>query len=226
MWPVVVTVILGGVVIASCFAGLFSDYRLYEGYQQLSCSGIIGVDDALYGAQSYKGDSYFAGIKTVNTQLQSLIGANMAYIYGNLTDVSSTGNFTSQTLSAMSSALYSISIIPDPTGSNLTLNYNTPIGSSSPNATIPSVFPAILGSQNANSTLVGNAYSGMSQANTNLSTITSTVDSFISSSSAFTASLIQIINQTSDSATSLKSTLITVDDIFSRKDYVFNVTYV
>lgn len=188
-------------MIASCFAGLFSDYKLYEGYQQLSCSGIIGVDDALYGAQSYSGDSYFAGIKTVNTQLQSLVGANMNYILGNLTALSSTGNYTSQTLSSMSSALYSISITPDPTGSNLTLKYNTPIGSSSPNATISSLFPAILGSQNANSTLVGTAYSGMNQANTNLSTITSTVDSFEGSSSAFTGSLIQIINQTSDSAT-------------------------
>lgn len=133
MWPVVVTVILGGLVVASSFAGLFSDYRLYDGYQQLSCSGIIGVDDALYGAQSYSGDSFFAGIKTINTQLQSLIGANLNAIYGNLTAVSSTGNYTSQTLSAMSSSLYGISIIPDPTGSNLTLKYNTPIGSSSPN---------------------------------------------------------------------------------------------
>lgn len=113
----------------------------------------------------------------------------------------------------MSNSLYSISVIPDSSTNNLILNYNTPIISATPNSTVSSTLPTILGSKNDNSSLVGTAYSSMNNAYSNLSATTSTVDSFISSSSAFLTSISQISNQTSQSASSLKSTLLTVNDM-------------
>jgi hypothetical protein len=95
--------ILGTAVVASSFIGLFSNFKLYNGYQELQCSGIIGVDDALYGG-SYDGNSYFAGISTINAQLKTLNSGNINYILGNLTNVSSAGNSTSSTLNLMNSA--------------------------------------------------------------------------------------------------------------------------
>jgi hypothetical protein len=178
MWPVLFTMAVGGVVIGSCFTGLFSNYKISNGYQQLSCSGIIAMDDALNGAQSYNGSNYFAGIATINTQLQTLTSGNFNYILGNLTSLSSTGNYTSKTLNLMNGALYNISVISDPSTSNLTLNYSTPFASQTPTGSISSTFPSILGSQNYNSTLVGSAYASMNNAYTNLSSITSKVDSF------------------------------------------------
>jgi hypothetical protein len=165
-------------VIATCFVGLFTQFKLHNGYQQISCSGVIGVDDALYGAASCDGASFFSGISTVNAQLQTLTSGNLNYILGNLTALSSAGNATSQALNLLNGALYNISVIPDASTSSLSLSYNSPLNSPTPASTIPSTFPAILGTASSNSTLVGTAYSGVSSASANLSAITSTVDSF------------------------------------------------
>lgn len=155
------TMLLGATVVATCFVGLFSEFKLYDGYQQTSCSGIIGVDDSLYGASSSDGKSYFAGVSTINEQLQSLTSGNLNYILNNLTAVSSAGSSTSSALNLMNSALVNITGIPDPSGNSLSLNYNTPFSSSSPTATIPSTFPPILGNSTSNASLVGITYLAM-----------------------------------------------------------------
>lgn len=122
----------------------------------------------------------------------------------------------------MSSALANIATTPEPTGGNLTLNYNTPIASLNTTSTIPSLFPAILGSKDQNSTLVGTAYLGMIQAYTNLATITGTVDYFLNTSTSFITNLNKIINQTNASAILLKSTLKKVRDTYAKFEILNN----
>lgn len=215
MWPVLVTILLAGAVIGASFAGIFSDYRALKGYNHVSCSGIIWLDDALYGAASVSGSNFFSGTQTITTQLQSL-NSNIDALTGNLTSVSSAGNNTSQALTLMGTALTDIAKVPNTTGDNLTLNYNTPFASSSTNSTISSLFPAILGSKDQNSTLVGTSYSGMVQAKTYLTTITGTVDYFLNSSASFKTNLQKIISQTNASAVLLNSTIKSVRNTYSK----------
>lgn len=117
------------------------------------------MDDALYGAASVSGTNFFSGTKIITTQLPSL-SANINAVLDSFTTLSSIGNNISQALGQMSSALTNIATTSEPTSGNLTLNYNTPIASLNTTSTMPSLFPAILGSKDQNSTFVGTAYLG------------------------------------------------------------------
>lgn len=168
---------LGTGIIASCIIGMTSNFKVYYGYQYLSCAAVVSVDDSLYGAYTQAGTGYFAGVSTINAQLQSL-NTNLNLILGNLSTISSSGNETGSALNSMNTAMSNIATIPNPSGGNLSLNYNTPIGSSNTTGTISSIFPNIIGSSSSNSTLIGIAYAGMSAASNGLSSITSTIDTF------------------------------------------------
>lgn len=165
-------------------------------------------------------------MSTINTQLQTLTTGNLNYILNNLTDLSSAGTTTSNALNLLNAALLNITAIPDPSGNPLSLAYNTPLSSPSPTKALPSTFPSLLGTASDNSSLVGTAYAAVEAASKNLSSITTTVDSFKIQASSFSSSVGQMISDTAHSISLLKTTLLTINDLFVTQDHFSSIYYI
>lgn len=126
----------------------------------------------------------------------------------------------------MTNAMYNVSIIPDISTNSLNLIYKAPLSSSSPNQIISSTFPAILGSKNTPSSLIGDAYKALQTSYSNLSFITSNVDAFISSADYFRQNLNQIINKTDNYTSLLKEGLLNTNDIIVTVNKFTSLSYV
>lgn len=122
------------------------------------------TDDIMNGNTTSSGNSYFIGmnmIPDVITYLQT----NLTNIDNNLTQIYSTTPTTTinQGISqAQTSETDTIKISNnDATGSNLTLNYNTPIDTVTTSNPISSTFPSVLGSYSSQKGLVWSLYSNI-----------------------------------------------------------------
>ena len=73
---------------------------------------------------------------------------------------------------------------------------------------------------------MGQAYQGVNTANSNLSTITGSVDGFVGTRSVFSFSLQRIINGTADTSTLLRESLVTVNDILVTQHYTEDVDFI
>lgn len=116
------------------------------------------------GNSTNNGDSYFIGMNRIPEVISSL-QTNLTNIDNNLTQVhstTSTTTFNQAITYAQTAETDTIKISNnDASGSNLTLNYNTPIDSVTTSSTISSTFPAVLGSYSSQKGLVWSLYSSI-----------------------------------------------------------------
>jgi hypothetical protein len=118
-------------------------------------------------------------------------------------------------MSLVGKGMTAVANISSTSGSNLTLEYSTPLRASSPTQTISSTFPALLGSKDTNGSLVGQAYGGVQGAGNTVGLMAASVDSIVGNSgnySNYTSRIISDANRTSDS---LFQSQLLINDIFS-----------
>lgn len=221
----VVLCILGLTAIACCVAGLLSDFKLTRGFDEIACSGVLVMDDALYGNVNQDESKYFAGVSTITAQLK-VLKQNLNIIYGNLSNVGSTSAVVAETGSRLDSAINGVSSIPDPNKGALTLMYYTPMAAAVPTATITSNFPAILGSISQPNTLVYNSYASLNESKRLLENSSKTVDAFQSTSPYLMNNINQLIKDSSTCEDSLFQSLVTINDLMVTQDYPDSLTYV
>ena len=211
-WPFVVLLFLGLAAIACCLAGLFSNYHLYNGYRETSCGGTIVFDDALNGNWNADKTSFFAGTRTIATELQKF-NTNQGTIYGNLSKLTSNQPYYSNSINLITKAMESVSTIPNVNGGSLVLNYKTPFKSASPNSQIGSTLPPILGNKTSTNSLVGTSYTSLQSAHTTLAGMASGVNAFVATQPNHTAITNQIINDSTRTSDGLFQNLLMINDM-------------
>ena len=211
-WPFVVLLFLGLAAIASCLVGIFSNYHLYNGYKETSCGGTIVFDDAINGNWNSDKTSFFAGTRTIATELQKF-NNNQGTIYGNLSKLASNQPYYANSINLITNAMQSVSTIPNVNGGSLVLNYKTPFKSASPNGQIGSTLPPILGNKTATDSLVGTSYSSLQSAHTTLVGMASGVDAFLATQPNHTAITNQIISDSNRTSDGLFQNLLMINDM-------------
>jgi hypothetical protein len=221
----VVLLLLGLTVIACCVAGLLSDFKLARGFDEIACSGVLVMDNALNGNVNQDESKYFAGVSTITAQLK-VLKQNLNIIYGNLSSVGSTSAVVTEAGNKLENAMNGVSSIPDPSKGGLTLMYYTPVAAAVPTATITSSFPAILGSFSQSGTLVYDSYASLNESKRLLDNSSKTVDAFQSTSPYLQTNINQLIKDSSTCEDSLFQSLVTINDLMVTQDYPDSLTYV
>jgi predicted negative regulator of RcsB-dependent stress response len=155
-----VLTLLGLAVIGICAVGMLSGYTLYQGYQETSCSGTIIFDDAINGNTDATKTAFFAGTTSIATELTKFNNKS-AQIFANISKLSTQQPYYANSMSLYTQSLQNISQIPNTAGNLLTLKYNTPLMSPTPNGQVDSTFPSILGNKDTKDSLVKKAYDGV-----------------------------------------------------------------
>lgn len=75
-------------MIACCSVGMLSGYSIYQGYQEISCSGTIVFDDAINGNINAAKSSFFAGSSMIASELTKF-NNNSGKIFTSLSKLSS-----------------------------------------------------------------------------------------------------------------------------------------
>lgn len=106
--PVVFVTVLGVVAIGLSAAVLLSDYKVYSGYQELACGSTIALDDLIYGNIKNDNSSFFAGTRTIATQI-GLFEENSNLIYNRLTNFSSKSSLMPNIINLVNNASANVS---------------------------------------------------------------------------------------------------------------------
>jgi len=65
IYPIFLLTIFGLTAVGCCMSVLLSDYKLYNGYQELNCGSMMIFDDILFGNKKMDSTSFFSGKKTI-----------------------------------------------------------------------------------------------------------------------------------------------------------------
>jgi hypothetical protein len=102
-----------------------SNFKLYQGYQELSCGSVVVFDGLANGNLKDDNSSFFAGVKTIAYELK-LFEERLNQVYKNLSKISSNSSEINSTLNLAIDGKTKVSQIPNADSSSLVLNYKTP----------------------------------------------------------------------------------------------------
>ena len=206
--------LLGMAIISCCIVGLLSSYSLFTGYQELSCSATVILDDAIHGSPQTQKHNHFAGTSAIISQMSQLRD-NSTSIYATFSQLSTNQAYYTDSMDLFAKGVQAVSVIPTPTGASFSLHYPTPLLSSTPTDRVSSTFPKILGSKGNSSSLVGTANSGLQKEADAVTALGASVDAFIGTQGKHAATSNQIIDDMKVADKSRFQSLLLTNDILN-----------
>lgn len=139
------------------YLGLTETLSVGDSIQKAGCAAAIVPDDVLYGNITTSGNQFFTGFYNISSEIGQLQG-NLDNIANNFsTLMPGSSDPTMDNVFALCQAAKDDTTkisSNDSQGSPLVVTYQTPLNSQSPNSSIASFFPDVLGSVSTQSGIV------------------------------------------------------------------------